>query len=166
MTYCYQQSLCRCTICHDLCVQQQSAACGATPTIVNWSERLYCYAMKTDRRRIRSQVRPHNGADISELQASYYMTPVPWTWLLCSVSVFPENKLLLQEWNQLIEIELFMFSRKFWFLVSISRHAIYILVSISNGQMPVYPPVLLGLANSWASLPGFMRLLINYQMYH
>jgi len=42
----------------------------------------------------------------SELQAPYCMIPVPWTWLLYSVSVLPANKLALQEWNQLIEIEL------------------------------------------------------------
>jgi len=35
---------------------------------------------------------------ISELQAPYCMTPVPWTWLLYSVIVLPANKLLLQEW--------------------------------------------------------------------
>jgi len=41
---------------------------------------------------------------IRELQDSYCMTPVPWTWLLHSVSVLPANKLSLQEWNQFIEI--------------------------------------------------------------
>jgi len=46
------------------------------------------------------------GADMSELQAQHCMTLEPWTWLLCSVSVAPANKLLLQEINQLIEIEL------------------------------------------------------------
>ena len=32
------------------------------------------------------------------------MTPEQWTWFLCSVSVIPENKLLLQEINELIAI--------------------------------------------------------------
>jgi len=41
------------------------------------------------------------------------MTPEQWTWLLCSVSVMLENKLTLQELNQLIGIKLldFRFSR-------------------------------------------------------
>jgi len=46
------------------------------------------------------------GADTSELQARHCMTPEQWTWLLRSVSVTPATKLLLQEINQLIEIEL------------------------------------------------------------
>jgi len=46
------------------------------------------------------------GADMSELQAQHCMTPEQWTWLLCRVSVVLENKLLLQEINQLIGIEL------------------------------------------------------------
>jgi len=46
------------------------------------------------------------GADMSELQAQHCMTPKQWTWLLCRVSVVPENKLLLQEINKLIGIEL------------------------------------------------------------
>jgi len=32
------------------------------------------------------------------------MTPEQWTWLVCSVNVIPENKLLLQEINELIAI--------------------------------------------------------------
>jgi len=46
------------------------------------------------------------GADISELQAQHCMTPEQRTWLLCLVSVVQANKLLLQEINQLIGIEL------------------------------------------------------------
>jgi len=46
------------------------------------------------------------GTDMNELQAQHYMTPEQWTWLLCRVSVVPANKLLLQEINQLIGIEL------------------------------------------------------------
>ena len=46
------------------------------------------------------------GADVSELQAKHCMTPEQWTWLLCRVSVVLANKLLLQEINQLIGIEL------------------------------------------------------------
>jgi len=46
------------------------------------------------------------GADMSELQAQHYMTPEQWTWLLCRVSVVVANKLLLQEINQVIGIEL------------------------------------------------------------
>ena len=46
------------------------------------------------------------GADMSEGQAHQCMTPGQWTWLLCSVSVIPENKLSLEELNQLIGIKL------------------------------------------------------------
>jgi len=46
------------------------------------------------------------GADMSELQAQHCMTLEQWTWLLRSVSVALANKLLLQEINQLIGIEL------------------------------------------------------------
>jgi len=35
---------------------------GKTPTIVTWSERWYCYAIKANRRRIRPQNQPRNGA--------------------------------------------------------------------------------------------------------
>jgi len=44
--------------------------------------------------------------DTSELQAHHCMTPEQWTWLLCSVSVIPANKLPVQELNQLIVIKL------------------------------------------------------------
>jgi len=46
------------------------------------------------------------GADMSELHAQHCMTPEQWTWLLRRVSVIPADKLLLQEINQLIGIEL------------------------------------------------------------
>jgi len=46
------------------------------------------------------------GADMSKLQAQHCMTPQQWTWLLRSVSVVPVSKLLFQEINQLIGIEL------------------------------------------------------------
>jgi len=45
---------------------------------------------------------PHNAA--CKLTTTWHQGP--WTWLLCGVSVLPENKLPLQELNQLIEIEL------------------------------------------------------------
>jgi len=46
------------------------------------------------------------GVDITELQAQHCMTPEQWTWLLRRVSAVQANKLLLQEINQLIGIEL------------------------------------------------------------
>jgi len=46
------------------------------------------------------------GADLSELQAQHCVTPEQWSWILCRVSVVPANKLLSQEINQLIGIEL------------------------------------------------------------
>jgi len=45
-------------------------------------------------------------ACMSELQAQHCMTPEQRTLLLCRVSVVLANKLLLQEINQLIGIEL------------------------------------------------------------
>jgi len=63
-----------------------------------------CYVIKTNCRTIRSQVvQPASaggGANMSELRAHHCMTPEQWTWLLCSVSVVPANKLSLQESNQ------------------------------------------------------------------
>jgi len=46
------------------------------------------------------------GADMSELQAQHCTTPGQWNRLLCRVSVVPANKLLLQEINQIMGIEL------------------------------------------------------------
>jgi len=51
-------------------------------------------------------MRAVKGADMSELQAQHCLTPEQRTWLLRSVSAVPANKLLLQEINQLIGIEL------------------------------------------------------------
>jgi len=70
----------------------------------------YCDTIKTNGKTIRSQVwqpvSAGKGADMSELQAHHCMTSEQWTWLLCSVSVVPANKLSLHEINQLIGIEL------------------------------------------------------------
>jgi len=46
------------------------------------------------------------GVDMSELQAHHCITPEQWSWLLCSVSAIPVNKVLLQELNWLIGIEM------------------------------------------------------------
>jgi len=43
---------------------------------------------------------------MSEVQAHHCMTPEQQTWLLCSVSVVPENELSLHELNQLVGIKL------------------------------------------------------------
>ena len=131
MAYRYQQSLSRCILpSQDIWVQQQPATCGKTPTIVTWREPWYCYAININSRRIRSQVRPRNGADISELQAHCGM-PGPWTWLLCSVSVSPANKLSLQELSKLLEIELLTLS----FLKNFGSYT-----QFPVGQMPVFLP--------------------------
>jgi len=64
--------------------------------------------MKTNSKTILSQVwQPASAgkeADMSELQAYHCIKPEQRTWLLCSVSVIPGNKLPLQEINQLIRI--------------------------------------------------------------
>jgi len=79
----------------------------------------YCCAIKTSSRTIRSQVSQPASAgkepNMSELH-HHYMTIVPWTWLLCSVSI-PANKLSLQELNQLNGIKLLIsgFSEIFGF---------------------------------------------------
>ena len=44
------------------------------------------------------------GADMKELQAHQCVMPELWTWFLRSVSVIRENKLSLQELDQLIRI--------------------------------------------------------------
>jgi len=46
------------------------------------------------------------GADMSELQAHQCITPEQWSWILWSVSTIPVNKVLLQELNRLIGIEM------------------------------------------------------------
>jgi len=59
--------------------------------------------IKTNSETIQSQVwqviPAGKGADMSKLQDQHCMTPEQWTWLLCSVSAVPANKLLLQEIN-------------------------------------------------------------------
>ena len=69
----------------------------------------YCYALQIYSRTIRSQVsQPASagkGADMSELQAHHCVTAEQFTWLLCSVSVIPVNKLSLQKLNQVIGIK-------------------------------------------------------------
>jgi len=56
--------------------------------------------MKANFRTIRTQVSQPvsagNVADMSELQAQNCMTPQQWTRLLCSVSVIPENKTVIE----------------------------------------------------------------------
>jgi len=47
---------------------------------------------------------------MSEPQAHHQMTPKLQTWLTCSVSVIPANKLSLQELNQVISITLLISS--------------------------------------------------------
>ena len=87
----------------------------------------YCYAIKTNSRKIRSRLsQPTSagkGGDMSEPQAHHCMTLQLWTWLLCSVSFIQAKKLSLQESNQLIgtKIPTSGFSRNIWFLIPISR---------------------------------------------
>jgi len=61
---------------------------------------------------------------MSELQAHHCMTSGQWTWLLCSESVIPANKLSLHELNQ-FETKLLssFFFIYFWFLDQISTGA-------------------------------------------
>ena len=44
--------------------------------------------------------------DMIELQTHHCMGPDYWTWLLCSVTVIPANKLPMQELNQSFGIKL------------------------------------------------------------
>jgi len=79
-------------------------------------------------RTIRSQVwqpvSAGKGADMSELQAHRCTTPELWTWLLCSVSVMPANKLIVRikaiNGYKAVNVR---YSRKIWFLVPVSRGA-------------------------------------------
>jgi len=63
---------------HYLPIHQRSTAtCNNEPTIVTWREPLkicccYCYATKTNSRRIRSKVWQRKEAAMSELQAHHY----------------------------------------------------------------------------------------------
>jgi len=86
----------------------------------------YCYAIKTNSRTIRSRLSQptsaDKGGDLSEPQVHQCMTLQLWTWLLCSASFIPVQKLLLQESNQLIGIKMSTsgFSRNIWFIIPIS----------------------------------------------
>ena len=71
------------------------------------------------------------GVDMSELQAHQCITPEQWSWILCSVSAIPVNKVLLQESNQLIEIKM-LTSDFLKFFNSYSQ--------FPGSQMPVSPP--------------------------
>ena len=97
---------------------RRAVTCGKTPATVTWSEDLeifavFCHAIKTNSRTIRSRLsQPASAgkrADMCEQQAHHCMAPEQWTWLLCSVSVIPANKLSLEELHQLIGIELLIF---------------------------------------------------------
>jgi len=87
----------------------------------------YCYAIKTNSRKIRSRLsQPTSagkGGDMSELQAHHCTTLQLWTWLLRSVNFIQAKKLSLQESNQLIGIKIPTsgFSRNIWFLIPISK---------------------------------------------
>jgi len=86
----------------------------------------YCYAIKTNSRKIRSRLsQPASagkGGDMSELQAHHCMRLWLWTWLLCSVSFIPAKKLSLQESNQLLgKMPTSGFSRNNCFIIPISR---------------------------------------------
>jgi len=87
----------------------------------------YCYAIKTNSRKIRSRLSQpasaDKGGDMSELKVHHCMTPEQWTWLLCSVSFIPAKKLSLQDSNQLIGIKMPIsgFSRNRCFIIPISR---------------------------------------------
>ena len=97
---------------------RSAVTCGKTSTTVTCSEPMkvfavFCYAVKTNNRTIRSHVsQPASAgkvADMSELQAHHCMTPEQWTWLLCCVNVIPANELSLQELHQLTGIKLLTF---------------------------------------------------------
>jgi len=65
IAYHYQQSLSHCIIRQDICLQQQPATCAKTRTTYLEVNHLIVNAIKTNSRRIRSQVRPHNGAYVN-----------------------------------------------------------------------------------------------------
>ena len=96
----------------------------------------YCYAIKPSDRTIRSQLsQPASAgkrADVSELQAHHCLTGGEWTWILCKLSVIPENKLSMQELNQLLGTlrRWHQFFHKFFILSP----------KFQVGQMPVLPP--------------------------
>ena len=41
-----------------------------------------------------------------DMQAHHCITPEQWSWILCSVSATPVNKVLLQKLNQVIGIKM------------------------------------------------------------
>jgi len=53
---------------------------------------------------MRSQVSERESAgqevDMSELKVHHCITPEQWSWLLCSVSAIPVNKVLYQKLNR------------------------------------------------------------------
>ena len=93
--------------------QRSTVTGGKIPIAATWSEPLknwlpcYCYAIRANSGTILYQAsQPASGskwADMSEPYAAHHgMIQEQWSWLLCSVSVIPENKLALQELTQLI----------------------------------------------------------------
>ena len=86
---------------------------GKTPIAASWCEPLknwlpcHCYAIRANSGTFFYQVSQPASASkwvgMSEPYAAHHdMIPEQWSWLLCSVSVIPENKLALQELTQLI----------------------------------------------------------------
>jgi len=63
----------------------------------------YCYATKGHSRTMLSQVSQRESAGevvaMVELQTHHCISPEQWSWLLCSVSATPVNKVLLHELN-------------------------------------------------------------------
>ena len=133
----YQQSLSRCITCQR-CLSS-TAACGKTPSYRNLKRTFEdslpccCYAIKTNSRTIRSHVsQPASAGKWVNCKLITGMTQEQSTWLLCSVNVISENKLLLLEY-QLIGIKL-MISDFHWIFgswIPISR----------RGQILVLPPL-------------------------
>jgi len=97
LAYRYQQSLSRCFACPNVCVQQSHAA-----KRLNWSATFeyllpcYCYAIKTNRRTVCSQMplpaSAGKWAHMSDLKAHHFMTPEQLVWLLGSMSTYHVGK--------------------------------------------------------------------------
>jgi len=115
---------------------RQNACCHYLKWTVEDLLPCYCYAIKTYRTN-RSQVWPPAsasiGADKSDLQAHQCITPKQWTWLACNVSVILVHKLPLQEFNQLMGIELLISA----FLKNFRSQSQF---PGGGGQMPLFPP--------------------------
>jgi len=120
---------------------RSAVTCGKTSTTVTCSEPMkvfavFCYAVKTNNRTIRSHVsQPASAgkvADMSELQAHHCMTPEQWTWLLCCVNVIPANELSLQELHQLTGTKLLTFG----FLKMYGFN-----LNFQDGEDPRFPPL-------------------------